>query len=323
MSSLISVIVPVYNVEKYLEKCIDSILNQTYKNLEIILVDDGSKDQSGVICDSYAKKDKRIIVFHKKNGGLSSARNYGIDNSHGQYIGFVDSDDYISNDMYETLYQLITDYNADLAMCGLCDIYNGRQKNTKNKEYVYSQSRIDAIRNVMEGEVNSVSAVNKLYRKELFKEVRYPIGKIAEDAYIILDILNQCNSVVGTTAQKYYYIHRSNSITTKHYDDKYLDVIDAYEKNAIIINNLYPELNEIAKMRLCWAHFYVLDRIIMDADNIVTKKKLIQYIKDNILFIINDPHFSKERKLSAIALLINEKLYRECVILQNRRFSIN
>lgn len=325
MEPLISVIVPVYNVEKYLAKCIDSILNQTYANLEIILVDDGSKDNSGKICDLYAKKDNRVKSFHKENGGLSSARNFGIEKSLGEYLGFVDSDDYIADDMYETLLKLIVDYKADLAMCGLCDVFNGHPRNTVRKEYVYIQNRIEAISNVMEGEVNSVSAINKLYRRELFENLRYPVGRIAEDAFIILDILNQCTVVAGTTAQKYYYIHRNNSITTNSYDDKYLDIICAYEKNANIIQKQYPELKNIAKMRLCWAHFYVLDRIVINNDpkNSNTKKKLVQYIKQNIVFIIMDSHFTKARKLSAILLLLHENLYKECVKLQNRRFLVN
>ena len=123
MNEKISIIVPVYNVEKYLKKCIDSIVNQTYKNLEIILVDDGATDRSGEICDELAKLDNRIKVYHKKNGGLSDARNYGVERATGSYVGFVDSDDYIDAEMYEKLYEAITKEAADVAECNLKIVY--------------------------------------------------------------------------------------------------------------------------------------------------------------------------------------------------------
>ena len=135
MKERISVVVPVYNVEQYLEKCVNSIINQTYKNLEIILVDDGATDKSGKLCDELAKLDNRIMVYHKKNGGLSDARNYGVERATGDYIGFVDGDDYIDAEMYEKLYEAIKKENVDVAECNLKIIYSDRVELFTEKKY--------------------------------------------------------------------------------------------------------------------------------------------------------------------------------------------
>jgi glycosyltransferase involved in cell wall biosynthesis len=133
----ISIIVPVYDVEKYLKKCVDSILNQTFKDFELILVDDGSPDNSGAICDQYAEKDSRVRVIHKENGGLSDARNAGIEVARGKYLGFVDSDDFVNEDMYKQLYTSIIENNADLSICGIFDLYEGKTPIKKTEKNYY------------------------------------------------------------------------------------------------------------------------------------------------------------------------------------------
>ena len=169
---LISIIIPVYKVEKYLEKCINSIIGQTYTNLQIILVDDGSPDNSGKICDKYAKKDSRVEVIHKSNGGLSEARNSGIERAKGKYIGFVDSDDYIKEDMYEVLYNLITRFQADVSICNLYDVV-GDEKNIRNiNEGIKEYNRIDILKEVLMDKNIQSYAWNKLYKKELFDNLK-------------------------------------------------------------------------------------------------------------------------------------------------------
>lgn len=308
----ISIIVPVYNVEKYIEKCIDSIINQTFQNLEIILVDDGSKDSSPTICDNYEKKDSRIRVIHKENGGLSSARNAGIDLATGEYIGFIDPDDYIEHDMFEVLYDLIKKYDADLSVCGLIDCYgeNVKRKITKDMATDKCVNKSEAIKIVMEAKESCVSAVNKLYKKEIFNDgLRYEEGKTFEDALIIIDVLMKCNKVAFTNVEGYYYIHRKNSITTKKFDEIHgYDVIYAYEKNYKLIENNFPELIDVAKMRMCWAYFVVLDSMIKS--NHVIDKKVVKYLRKNIMVILKNDCFTKGRKFSAIALFINKNLYK-------------
>lgn len=315
MGEKISVIVPVYNVEQYLERCVDSIINQTYTNLEIILVNDGSADNSGKLCDELAKKDERIRVIHKENGGLSDARNRGIDESESDLVGFIDSDDYIDSDMYEVLLKNLNDTDADLSMCALYDVYNNTPEVQVTNKETWKLSSEQAIKMVMEAKILSVTAVNKLYRKSLFTDLKFEVGKIAEDAFIMIKLLDKCEKIVATNEKKYYYVHRENSITTQKFSTKFLNVIEAYEQNSNIILEKYPKLKDVAQTRMNWAYFYVLDRLLLD-DNYNDKElenKLISYLKNYRKDILNDPLFTKGRKIGFIALLLSRNLYRKLI----------
>ena len=322
MSELISVIIPVYNVEEYLEKCIDSIINQTYKNLEIILVDDGSTDNSGKLCDLLAKKDSRIVVYHKENGGLSSARNFGIDKANGEFIGFIDSDDYIDNDMYETLHNLIKKDKSDVSMCGLYNIYANRKDSQVKEVKKYLMNAEEAIQMVLDSKITSVTAVNKLYRKEIFNDLRYDLGKTSEDAFIIVRLLDKCNLISVTNERKYYYYHRANSITKKPFSEKSRDVLDAYNLNYSIVEEKYPKIISSAKRRVLWAYFYVLDLLCVSEDRDKYDElanELIYKLKKDTWFILNSPHFTLKRKILFISLFIGEKLYKKIILkLKNR-----
>ena len=315
MGEKISVIVPVYNVEQYLERCVDSIINQTYTNLEIILVNDGSTDNSGKLCDELAKKDERIRVIHKENGGLSDARNRGIDESESDLVGFIDSDDYIDRDMYEILLKNLNNTDADLSMCALYDVYNNTPEAQVTNKETWELSSEQAIKMVMEAKILSVTAVNKLYRKSLFTDLKFEVGKIAEDAFIMIKLLDKCEKIVATNEKKYYYVHRENSITTQKFSTKFLNVIEAYEQNSNIILGKYPLLKDVAQTRINWAYFYVLDRLLLD-DNYNDKElenKLISYLKNHRKDILNDPLFTKGRKIGFIALLLSRNLYRKLI----------
>ena len=315
MGEKISVIVPVYNVEQYLERCIDSIINQTYTNLEIILVNDGSTDNSGKLCDELAKKDERIRVIHKENGGLSDARNRGIDEAESDLVGFIDSDDYIDSDMYEVLLKNLNNTDADLSMCALYDVYNNTPEAQVTNKETWELSSEQAIKMVMEAKILSVTAVNKLYRKSLFSDLKFEVGKIAEDAFIMIKLLDKCEKIVATNEKKYYYVHRENSITTQKFSTKFLNVIEAYEQNSNIILEKYPKLKDVAQTRMNWAYFYVLDRLLLD-DNYNDKElenKLISYLKNHRKDILNDPLFTKGRKIGFIALLLSRNLYRKLI----------
>ena len=307
----ISIIVPVYNVEAYLERCVESILKQTYTNLEILLVNDGSTDKSGELCDKLALRDHRIRVIHKENGGLSDARNRGIDEASSNLIGFIDSDDYIDEDMYETLYRQMVASKADLSMCGHYDVYH----------QIPELMPEEAIKMVMEAKILSVTAVNKLYKKALFEQLRFRIGKIAEDAFIMVDLIHQCSKIVATNEKKYYYVHRENSITTQKFSLKFLNVIEAYEQNAKIISENYPDLYDVAIMRLNWAYFYVLDRLLVDNDfkDKVLEDRLISYLKKNKKSILMDSRFTRARKMSFLALCLSRKLYLKILLAQTKR----
>ena len=317
----ISIIVPVYNVEAYLEKCVESILKQTYTNLEILLVNDGSTDKSGELCDKLALRDHRIRVIHKENGGLSDARNRGIDEASSNLIGFIDSDDYIDEDMYETLYRQMVASKADLSMCGHYDVYHQIPEKQVAEIKTWELMPEEAIKMVMEAKILSVTAVNKLYKKALFEQLRFRIGKIAEDAFIMVDLIHQCSKVVATNEKKYYYFHRENSITTQKFSLKFLNVIEAYEQNAKIIKENYPGLADTATMRLNWAYFYVLDRLLVDVDfkDRVLEDRLIAYLKKNTKNILSDSRFTRARKLSFLALCLSRKLYTKILLEQTKR----
>ena len=317
----ISIIVPVYNVEAYLERCVESILKQTYTNLEILLVNDGSTDKSGELCDKLALRDHRIRVIHKENGGLSDARNRGIDEASSNLIGFIDSDDYIDEDMYETLYRQMVASKADLSMCGHYDVYHQIPEKQVAKIKTWELMPEEAIKMVMEAKILSVTAVNKLYKKALFEQLRFRIGKIAEDAFIMVDLIHQCSKIVATNEKKYYYVHRENSITTQKFSLKFLNVIEAYEQNAKIISENYPDLYDVAIMRLNWAYFYVLDRLLVDNDfkDKVLEDRLISYLKKNKRSILMDSRFTRARKMSFLALCLSRKLYLKILLAQTKR----
>ena len=222
----VSIIVPIYKVEKYLEKCIDSILNQTYKNLEIILVDDGSPDKCPKICDDYAKKDERIKVIHKKNGGLSDARNFGIDIATGDYISFIDSDDFISKDYVEYLLNLIIKYDADISIILPLKFKDDnrikiKQKSAKIKVY----NAYKALEVMLYQKEFDNAAWGKLYSKKIIKGIKFPKGKLYEDIGTTYKYILKSNKVVYSNAIKYFYIKRNDSIMGSDFKSKELDYV--------------------------------------------------------------------------------------------------
>lgn len=249
MEPLISIIVPIYKVEKYVTKCIETIMNQTYKNIEIILVDDGSPDNSAQICDEYAKKDNRIVVIHQKNGGLSNARNSGLNIAKGEYIGFVDGDDYISNDMYETLYNAIKENNAQMS---ICDFYIVNEKEeelpnkvkTEIKEDIKIFNRQEAMREMLIDKNIRGYVWTKLFKKECFENLRFPEGRNYEDIAISIKCFEKTDKIVYINKQKYYYLQRENSIDHIKSEKNLCDALDvSYERYKNVKEN-YPELKE-------------------------------------------------------------------------------
>lgn len=228
---LVSIIVPVYNVEKYLDICLESIIHQTYSNLEVILVDDGSKDNSGKICESWAKKDGRITVIHKENGGLSDARNIGIDNANGEWILFVDSDDFIHKDLVKLSLEEAMKCNADMVVFGYLEVDEEcnqiHSKITNIKENIYTGQEL--LNEFVRNGKGSMVAWNKLYKRKIWKNLRYPVGKIHEDEFVIIDILESVDMAILFSEELYYYRQREGSIMhTKALEAAY-DALEAFE----------------------------------------------------------------------------------------------
>lgn len=312
----ISIIVPVYNVEKYLNKCLDSILAQTFEDYELLLIDDGSSDKSGNICDEYEKKDKRVKVFHKENGGLSSARNAGIDAACGEYIGFIDSDDYIDNDMFEQLYNDVTKNDADVAVCGIYNCYRNVVRLECSRNIYKIVDNEEALRLVLESKIVSVHACNKLFKKECFVEDRFPVGMTSEDAYTIPELLSKCQKIVINTTAKYYYVHRSNSITSFCFSESDYGVVKAYTKNLKLVKEKFPRCIKEAEFRYLWAHAYVLDKMLL-TENFKDYDKLneiVSFLRKNTFKILCNPCFLRSRKLASVVLLFSKTVYKKMLV---------
>lgn len=236
---MISVIVPVYNVEKYLNECVDSILAQTYTDFELILVDDGSPDNCGAICDEYAASDSRIRVIHQKNGGLSAARNTGLDIAKGEYVTFVDSDDLVCKTYLECLLQALLAEQADIAVCDMVTFADGEAPTLVEKRQASAEVMTgrDACLSIyrMDGKV-PVMAWGKLYRTRLFAGVRYPVGRIHEDDATTPRVLYCAEKVVLLSDCLYLYRQRAGSIMSSTFSAKRFDIMLAIDKNQAFFN---------------------------------------------------------------------------------------
>lgn len=243
MQELISVIVPVYNVEKYLKKCIKSIMSQSYTNLEIILINDGSTDNSGKICDELKDRDKRIKVIHKSNGGLSDARNAGLKIANGKYIGFVDSDDYIAEDMFETLYNINKKYNSDISIVSFYEIYKDKVIGVRDSKKLQELTKIDAMKELLIDTNIQSYAWNKLFRRELFEGLEFPTNKNFEDIATTLLLFEKANKVVLLEKPKYYYVRRDDSIVGVRNYKTYKDYLDVIYDKYKYLDGKYEELD--------------------------------------------------------------------------------
>ncbi|EST12718.1 glycosyltransferase family 2 protein [Sporolactobacillus laevolacticus] len=260
MEPLISVIVAVYKAEQYLDQCIESIINQTYRDLEIILVDDGSPDRSSEICDSWAEQDPRIHVIHKENGGPSSALNAALDIAKGDYIAFVDCDDWIQRDTYELLMNNLRKEKADLSICSEFLVF-GKSIRREKKENVYlvmnSEQAFQIINSIG---YFGVGVWDKLYAKHLFDHLRFPVGRIGEDYIVTYTVLDRANTIVYDSTPKYYYRQRSGSIT--HSKDIDLCSIQSAEKMLELVREKYPAIKIYAIAGYVFALMGIYDLIL-------------------------------------------------------------
>ena len=312
-TALISVIVPVYNVAQYLEKSIASIQKQTYQNLEIILVDDGATDESGRLCDAIAEQDDRVSVLHKKNEGLSQARNDGMKQAHGDYLIFIDSDDYIHPEMIQSLYEQLIQEDADVSSCGVMNVYaNDESPQSANQDDYFVCDSQTFLRKYLIGEKIPGTICNKLIRREIATGLSFPKELIYEDAYYHFDLIKLAKKYVVNTKPYYYYFHRGDSITTKPYAEKDLAYIDIYQKFYNEVMKNYPDLKEVAFFRLAYAHFFILDKMLLDDQykQFEAYSQIHRFLKGHAIAIARNPIFRKGRRISALALFLNISLYR-------------
>ena len=244
-TSLISIIVPVYNIEKYLRKCIDSLINQTYHHIEIILVDDGSTDNCGIICDEYAKKDSRISVFHKDNGGQGSARNLALDICKGDYIMFVDSDDYVESDFCETALKTVLEKKVLCVSFGYYEIRNNIKNElaTRYPRYLNAEDAIERL--IRLDDIIYNLPWNKIFHRQLFDAVRFPEGKIYEDQGVIYKLFSNAKSIYVSNDLLYNYVRRNDSTTGLVFSPRAInDKFDIWYERLHFLYTNYPHLIE-------------------------------------------------------------------------------
>ena len=318
----ISIIVPIYNVEKYLTNCIDSILNQTFKDFELILVNDGSTDNSLEICKHYKDIDDRICIIDKKNGGASSARNAGLDIAKGEYIGFVDSDDYIHPQMYELLYNQIIKNKADISMCEFKRVSQFNKKELSDKVILNQEVEIlnnkEAVVKLEEyGSVTYVVAWNKLYKKSLFNNIKFKEGIIHEDEYIIHRLLYQVNKLVYIKKELYFYLQREGSIMDKKLNINSIDYLISSVDSLLAYSDKIRFFDEKNLINLKEKYEYVYLSKILKNYSILDKnyhnnKKLLTLKNDFrklLKILLKSKNNSIKEKISLIIFAINPNIY--------------
>lgn len=312
-NELISIVVPIYNVEHYLKKCIESILIQTYKNIEIILVDDGSPDNCPKICEDYKSKDLRIKVIHKENGGLSDARNKGIKKAKGTYITFVDSDDTIEPDYVEYLYSIIKKFDADISICDYNAKYSNGTVLNRNKNSEYRINKKEAFEIMLYQSDFTVSSWAKLYRYSLFKNIEFPYGKIFEDAYTTYKLIDLCNNIGVGLKPKYNYIIRDNSILTSEFYKKKLLLVDAYEKMTDYVEKEYPDLRKACIRANIYSRISTLRQMIYSKNRLKKiEKEYVEYIRNNGFISLKDKKISIRDRIAIILIMTNLNIFKIC-----------
>ena len=316
-----SIIVPIYEVEPYLRKCIDSILNQTFEEFELLLIDDGSPDRCGDICDEYAKKDNRIKVIHKENGGQASARNIGLDVARGEYIGFVDSDDWIEPDMYKILYNLAINNDAEISCISSKIIY-------PNKEILRETSTLkkfikkDAMKEVIRGKFFDEVVWTKLFKKEILQNLKFKEGIKYEDTEFCYRAIDKCTKLIYLGKCLYNYLIRKGSTMDIAKREISIDYIYIYNEMYIFYKKEYSEYKDMVLLRLVDCSLEILNKII--EQNLISETKFLEtknLLNKYFFEILKLKKLNKNIKILLILLKINSLLYIKIVkILRCKNF---
>ncbi len=325
MNKQLSVVIPVYNVEEYLERCVASIVNQTYPVYEIILVDDGSTDQSGRIADELAERWSIIHVIHQQNGGLSKARNRGIDIATGELIGFVDSDDYIDTDMYAILISHLLEEKAEMSIGGVWYEQENGKKYTPYSSNIYRVwTKEEALVQLNSYKFFNMSFCNVVFRHDLFDcegygegRLRFPLGKKSEDQYLMHKVIARTSKVVYTSEPLYHYVQRPNSISRNY--DVNMGPIDASIAQLEFFNEWFPEYNYVAETSCFFSHIIIYNSYIRQGRKcpsklLVSVKKIAKKYLHSVLF---NPHIPKGKKFQAVLFCYCLPVYD--LIIQRRK----
>ena len=312
---LISVIIPVYNVYQYLEECLESLRKQNYPKLEFIIIDDGSNDGSGVFCDEFAKKDPRFRVIHQDNRGLSAARNRGIKESKGEYITFVDSDDYVTGDYISYLFDLANKGQAAMSVCSLKELTTKNNLINYGAHYTHKiMSTEEALGRMLREEGFTVVAYAKLYHRSLWAGIKFPEGRIHEDLATTYKLIEKCPRVAFGPAAKYIYRKRHNSISGGGFSNQKFDIINFTDEMCDDIQARYPYLLSSTNLRRMHARFSVLRQLVF-AKNLsqsqkTAKKRIIKYLRDNKEFVTKNTCATTRDKIAIYTLLLGTPIFK-------------
>ena len=327
----ISIIIPVYNVERYLPRCLDSVLAQTFADFELLLIDDGSPDRSPAICDQYAAKDPRIQVFHKPNGGVSSARNLGIDHAQGSFIAFIDADDYIEPNFLEEMLNAMNRYNADLVCCG---VYEGEKndgsyayirKTDKDKKFTRNEMLIE----MLAPDSCGSAPFNKLYKASIIKsnQIRFPEDmKYWEDSCFVIKYTSHCAQTAYISNVLYHYVANDTSVTHKKLTTNTIDYryIDRLKVNKLYRETMAPlqdrAVTSALNARLFVSNLGMANSIITQYDDKGDEKEYFFKLRENLMsyfrdYLKNPRYFKVLNKKAAIRLLLQVYLYKLYVFL--------
>lgn len=317
MSIEISIIVPVYNLEGYLPKCIDSILAQSFTSFELILVNDGSTDRSGEICNEYANNDSRIKVIHKKNGGVASSRNVGLETAKGNYIGFVDNDDYINKYMLEILYNTAISHSADIVICDYLEVAEGQYNDIRKYDTnckVQHYNNIEALNQLYT--TNNVTFVvpwNKLYKKYLFKDIEYKIGNINDDETVIHELLYYSNKITYIQTGLYYYLQRKGSQMDLNipFDIRRFDLVYAKKIREVFFKNKKEQdLHQKALkdyMETFFWNYYIAKDNLKGIDKELNELK--QTFDNSLISLLRHKEIGRRRKVMFVLFSLNPSLF--------------
>lgn len=302
---LVSIVVPVYNVEEYLEKCLQTLVTQTYQNVEILLIDDGSTDLSGRICDKYALDYDNITVFHCENSGLSASRNYGVTKSVGKYIVFIDSDDYVSDDYVEYLLGLLMKYNSDIAVTKLQSGFESDYKFVSDVDVEYVANSEQALIEMMYGYSFGFSACGKIFPKEILLKHKFPNGKLFEDIATTYKIIGDAKSVSVSNKRIYYYRQREGSITHQKLDEEHLYGLYAAEEELEYMKQFFPKAIPAAEYRCCYKVLQYIPRVLgKTEDDKMIFMILRDCLKNHIKPIYRDKNVRMYNKVKCIFVIL-------------------
>jgi glycosyltransferase involved in cell wall biosynthesis len=308
---LVSIIVPIYNVEDYIEKCVKSLLAQSYISIEIVLVNDGSTDESGHLSDTFAANDPRVKVIHKKNGGVSSARNVGLECSTGSLVCYVDGDDYVSKNYVSIMYGTMKNSGADIVECAFYRVVG--ETHSKVPSVPESLDGIGAIkRMLMSNDIGEVVAWGKLYSKRLFQEnnIKYPVGKISEDVYTTYKLFSIANKIVFTEEPLYYYVKRDTSLTSVSFSRNHLDGVEATDEIIFWAKKHHPELKEVAYASRARMSLYFSGEIYkLPKPDSETLNSFTLWIRSNWHIILQNKFIPYKQKLSLMLLALGGSVY--------------